>query len=625
MLRSPLALCCLGLAFSLNACVGEVGDLDREGFSPGVLPANIQELCESSAHEFPVVTHWNADADRQEYLAADKPSIYDQPKGPFVPGECNREYRPGMLPDFGSYIADTYSTTTISNERATDFYRGICDTTGVPFDFRRPDAFTSKSQGIGRLQSNSGRVQILHAKIIDGSLATIFLPPNWSFDANQSSYPIVVNGFYDINENVFNETGERWATMTALSGVHERTGVIGVLWNGGGALAARTTNAQAFRQFDSVIDYVAKNFSGDRHRIFMSGGSRGGLTALNMASNPYGYDYTVLFASATASPTLLGEHASLQSTTYPSLLAAVGWSTGFTDSWQTGWTYPACADRPALTGLTAAEAHSYVIVGTPDLAEADALYSPMSARFIEGLKAAGTQLFVTVTAHDAIVPYSTQVKYGMRLLEEKVPVTFEVIARAGHNERKEWGLLGHGPVRFDKMIQQILPHVNAGEAPLPGPALTYYKRNRRTDEFESYIPEGGFFPFSVDTPYKTAPGMRFPVAFVGHPGTEYRLDFHNPDSVLVLSLQGIIPPDLEENQWVDVPPAYPAGDYSMTLQIKKPEGDWQTIPSTNTITGEEAIVRVESEEPNVNGWEARTWAGGPALASGGTSWGFSEY
>jgi hypothetical protein len=145
--------------------------------------------------ELPVVTHWSNETQSYLYLAADAPEICGLASPPFKPGECYYEYNHNFLPDFNTYIADRYAETAITDENAREFITSASIDAGIPFDFLGPDAFTTKKSGIGRLLNQSNRVQILHAKVIDGSLATIILPPNWSYDAANSTYLIIFNDF----------------------------------------------------------------------------------------------------------------------------------------------------------------------------------------------------------------------------------------------------------------------------------------------------------------------------------------------------------------------------------------------------------------------------------------------
>ena len=582
--------------------------------------------------ELPVVTHWSQDTQSFSYMATDTPQIGGQAKPPFTPGGCYYEYNHDFLPDLNHYLADRYAQTPVTDEQAREFVMSASADTGVLVDLLQPDAFTDRDQGWGRLVDRSGTVQILHAQVIDGSLASIILPPNWSTGTAKGAYPIVFNGFYDINANLFSQEGPGWVRMIARSGMKGRTGAIGVLWNGGGATAGRTTNSAAYRQFNAVIDYVARNFGGDRHRILMSGGSRGGLTCVNMASNPYRYDYTVIFIGATATPTLLGEHALLTSTTYPPLLPSTAWSVGLSDSWRTGWNYPSCAGRPHLTGLNGPEAHIKVLTGTASAKEANACHSAMSNKFIQGLKNAGTRVFLTVTGSDNIVPYNTQLKYAYKLLASEIPVQIEILLRGGHTERFVETVIGRKYARIGALLAHVIPLVEGQGLPDFPTSLTYYAADRVTGVMQKLVPAEEMTPFSVDGPYVTARNMRFPLVFVGQPGTVYSLELKNAAGQPVDPFTGVIPAERTITHWYTVPAELPVGTYHYHLRIKKPGHDWIDIADTKTPSGDPAILKVEGEEPNIGPWEALEWCKAPKLAvtedgvpRDNTNWGLTEY
>lgn len=596
--------------------------------------------CDTCRLELPVVTHWSADRQTFEYLASDQPVLVGTSEPPYTPGGCHYEYHGEFLPDYNLYLADRYAQTAIDDETARAFVTAAYEDTGVIIDLLRPDAFTSKDKGLGRLHDSSGAVQILHAKIIDGSLATIILPPNWSAEAEPGTYPIAFNGFYDLNANLFTQEGPLWVRMIATSGLAGRSGAIGVLWNGGGATAGRTTNEAAYRQFNAVISYVAQEFGGNRHRILMSGGSRGGLTAANMASNPYGYDYTVIFAAVTATPTLLGDHALLTSTTYPPLLPSTAWSVGLSDSWRTGWTYPACAGRQHLTGLTGPEAHLYILTKTSKIDEGNAMHSLMGERFLQGLKRAGTRLFLTVTEKDDIVPYNTQAQYAQTLMDLGIPLHIEVLLRGGHTERMVDGAWGETFARRAELVDHVMALVEDGQLPASptrfgaystnGAGPVYYAANRSTGVMEPVTPDDGMAPFSLDVPYVTARGMRYPVVVTGHPGTAYVVTLTDAGGEAVVTRDGVIPPEQTTTYWVAVPENLPVGTYTYGLRIKKPGRDWVTIPETMTPSGDPATLRVDAEEPNIGPWETPAWCAAPKLDAEGvprlnTNWGLTEY
>lgn len=579
----------------------------------------------SAYNELPVVTHWSASTSAQQYLAADQAMIYvEYPDGTYVPGACYPSFAPGLLPDYEHYIGDTWSITAIADSEANTFTRSACTLSGAPVRLLRPDAVNTE-----RVRSRAGAVQIINGLIIDGSLATIILPANWSAAAPAGTYPIVANGFYDLNDNLFHQEGPDLTRLIALSAQSGRTGAIGVLWNGGGAVSSRTLNPKSLDQFNAVVNTVATQYSGDRHRILMFGGSRGGSTALAMASNIKGHDYTVTFVAAAVPPARVGEHSVLQSTTYPGLLAAASWTTGLGDAWRTGWTYPSCAGLPHLTGLTAPQAHLYILTGTSDPMIADLTLSVGGPAFINGLKAAGTHVYLEVGSHDFIVPYAHQVEYGAKLLAAEIPTHADVLIRGGHGARSEPGRVFSrvGLNRLWDALQTYLDPTQTGQRPSVAPGVDFYLVNRATHQIEAFARSDTAFPFTMEIPRYTSRGARFPIVLVGEIGTEWEVAILVPgESVPVLST-GTISSEWKSLLWVDVPADQPLGDHLVGLRIKKPgAASFVTIPSTNTIDGTAAIINVVEVEPNVSGGSA-----GVATLAGqipgfeGTNWGISEY
>jgi acetyl esterase/lipase len=601
-------------------------DNDGDGVADDGLPDC--DSCAPQHHELPLVTHWSEDVNGYRYLAADQIDLYEPYAHgePYEAGRCYYAYRKRQLPDYGRYIGDTYSISKIADGAVISALRQVCRQTGVPIKLFRPDGFEARTRGLGRLRQRPGIVQVLHAKPIDGALATVLLPPNWSAEAASGSYPVVVNGFYDLNDNLVRQEGPALARVIALSGIEGRSGAIGVLWNGGGAIASRTMNRQAYRQFAAIIDWVAENFGGDRYRLLTFGGSRGGVTSMAMASNPHGYDYRVIFAAATVPPTSVGEHAQLQGPTFPQLMHAVGWTTGLADAWREGWTYPACAGRSHLTGLSGPEAHLYLLTGTRDFDRANRELSVMSPPFVEGLGAAATEVYLEVGTHDHIVPYIHQMEYVHVLQRAGVPVQADVLIRAGHATRTENGPIGATKAQINRLIEALLPQVSTAALHAVKPGISYYRVDRNAQRLERFVPPDGLHPFTVEFPYVAVVGERFSVVFFGSPATEYQLDFLDGSAASIASYRGTLPANGKAIVWVDVPPALTPGVYRAQLRIRKPGKAWQAIPATQTPTGAPATTTVVRQAPNGSAGEAAQFFAAPQLERfGGTNWGLSEY
>lgn len=622
------------VAFTLTACAvtSSEGASDDAGLRRGVL----REVCDgldndgngvaddglpgcdvcAPYNELPVLTHYSAAVDGFDPAGTDVPNLLAPFDGkPYTPGACQPFWAGGRMPDFERYIGDTWATAGVSDADANAFLRGQCEKNKVPFRLLRADASVRS-----RLRSKPGAVQVVHSAVIDGSLATIVLPPNWSTAAPPGGYPIVANGFYDQNDNVFRSVGPLMMPLVARSGTEGRTGAIGVIWNAGGTHVTRSAHPRLQEQFAAVMDY-ARQFGGDPDRVLMFGGSRGGGTALMVASNPRGLPYRVRFAAVAAPLVRLGEHTTLQSTTYPGVLASVAYSVGLHDAWHTGWRYPACAGRPHLTGKTAPEAHLYVLTGTTDPDTADRTVSPFADALVAGLVRAGTQVHFETGSHDSIIPYGEQVEYAAKIARAGVPLEAEVLLRAGHFgrplEERTW-----------EALQAYVDPARAGQHPTVRPGITYYRVNREAGALEPFTPDGGVFPVTMDAARWVARGTRFPVMVTGPEGTDWELTITGP-ATPAYQWSGRVPAAMKAVQWIDVPLDQPTGDYVYHLRIRKPgaAGDvWKEIASSGTPDGSTPLLTVVAGEPDVSGDQVASSLRAPGVpAFGATHWGLSEY
>ncbi len=613
--------------YEREACPVSVWDWRYDRVLAPLCQMDLMVDCTAPAQYLPVVTHWRAG--RFEYLGTDPVDLYEQSPildPNYTPGACYPSYKLG-IPDYEDYLCDTYSCVSIPESDARDLLSQLCNWLKVPFQLLPPAPWNGNYPVVQDPASGACRVQIVHGSVVDGSLVTVFLPPNWVADAPEGTYPIVLNSFYDLNDNVFRQHGPALAALVAQSGLGGRRGVIGVLSNGGGGLASRGFDRRMYEVTAETIDWVARRFGGSRYEVITFGGSRGAFTSLAIASNPYGYDYRVLLAVAIAPPTMLGSHALLTSPTFPALFAVLHQDVGLADAWRAGWSYPACAGKPHLTGLSGKEALLSVLTGTSDFAEADRELSLTSDAFIQGLLDAGTQIYLEVTGHDVICPYILQVAYGVALLQAGVPLEAHVMLRNGHQP--------HGTVFFEKLQAAVQALTEPGWRPLgptdPAPqfiepSVHFWTVNRQDGSFAEIHPDT--YPFTFEGPYKVAPGEQYPYVFVGENGTDFELTVERNGQVYQ-SVTGTIT-DGAYIAWQSSPPGPPGGPYEYHLRIRKPGSTgWQEIPRTNTPSGDPAVVWVLDEEPIEEGnWAAADFSApqAPYIQAGTpNSWGLSEY
>jgi hypothetical protein len=504
---------------------------------------------------------------------------------------CYYSYAAGVLPDFDRYITATYSKISISKKKAEDTISDLCNQAHeVPFRVVRPDGDL-----LGRLEVNSNRVQIISGIVLANSFVSIVLPPNWDPSVAEGTYPILAQGFYDVNENLFAAFGEGQmiARMIAESGVDGRTGAIGLIWNGGAGMSSITANDTARLQFAQIVGLVAQYLKGNQHKILMLGGSRGGTTTLMIASNPENYDYTVSFAYAWAPGAKLGTHVRLISPTMPeqSGLGAIG----FADAWKPNWRYPACGLRDYV-GLSAQQANAKLLFGTSDFDRVDREGSPTSERFLKGLKRAQTRVLLDIGSHDSYIPFGTQLEYLYLLRKYKIPTEAQVFVRGGH-----FGDLARVE---EKIWKALLSYVTPGasdEGRQVTSESTRFRQVVRVGEgvLEDFSPEGGIFPFTLEVPKKQF--VTSPVVFMasGHPGTRYEVYVEG-----VLFLAGVIPDSWMSEHYFAGTGDYQPGTYHYTkIRIMKPGSTvWKNLDLRNTPSPDgEPLTTTLLARPN-RGW-----------------------
>lgn len=394
------------------------------------------------------------------------------------------------------------------------------NTWGIPFKLYNPAIGDVAS----RLVQGQPCVQIIHGLEIADSLYTVILPPYWTPSPNR--YPIVVNSQYDINANLFTPgLGSLLPHWIAESGLGGNTGAIGVIWNGGGSVSTATVNNIARHQFASVVDALAgypgwAGVGGDRNRIIMFGGSRGGTATLMIASNPEHRNYRVTYALAASPGTKVGTGSYLISATLPAQLAIGLNQSGFNNAWLPGWTYPA-SGKPSMVGMTADQAFRQLVAGSWDIGTVDWTSSPNSDQFVSGLRDAQTQVVLSMGSHDEYIPYGQAVEYLFKLRAWGVPVEAEIIMRGGHETR---------PGFYDRARLAMLSYVMPGApvawrtAETGNGSIDYWRINRSNNQAEYFANASQIqFPFTLEVPRVMYGGMRIVMMVTGEPGTYYEV------------------------------------------------------------------------------------------------------
>jgi hypothetical protein len=450
-----------------------------------------------------------------------------------------------FLPSTNSYLADSYSHVAIDDQ--TKNYaienRMCADSGGVPFSLYSwtpgvVERVLGETKAGSEIPNNpnpwtgpgTGRVRVLHGLQL-GGFVTVFLPPTWEPGAS-TTYPIVAEAYYDVNENVFKGTGHAQliAKTVAQSGLYDRRGAIGVVWNGGAAIASATANPAAIQQFADVINWVSTFLRGERHNIYMIGRSRGGTAPLILASSGR-TDFTIKHIVAMAFAPKFGSHISSIGATMPAQMVGLAGGTGYSKSWRPGFVY----NGPAGSGITAKEAFSRNVIGDT-LASLDTPSSLTAASLttlgkLNNIAAMNPRVQLLIGSHDEWVQFGNELEYLMQL-RARIAVEGHVVLRGGHLKNAEslsgFSIPGVSDNIGTRFMNAVLGAVDsAAYLPALSPNTVKYYNIAATGAnpgATGIVPvtalnESTELPVTVEVPYKTWAGMPYDIFVTGPNGT----------------------------------------------------------------------------------------------------------
>lgn len=529
-------------------------------------------------------------------------------------------------PSHDRYVAEDFALSGISDLYAVIMSAKILMTTGFPVLYQNYPAVT--------LHENVPFFQVINGiKIIptgyptSPSLITVVLPPFWNSHPVKG-YPVIFTGFYDLNDNVF--LNENICSVSKILGEAYTSGrgqAIAVFWNGGGANASYTFQRSAYEGFKTIFDMTAQYLKADINNIITVGSSRGGITALNAAGNPYGANYTVKYACAHVAPYKAGDENYLMSPlTCPSLASAQSYITGYKYAWQPGWKDP-------QYGAGAQDLSSYIMLGlnSPSVEEANNL-TAISDSFMQTMKTKGTKLFLYSGTHDSFKMFYPHIDLVRKARELGIPVEQLIAYRAGHNDTVSM---------FNKPREMLFAILEGREYNASG---TVHQRKVSGNDwaFENFNPD--HFPFFFEGPRIVMPNAVVNMSVVGEPGSDYKLtltkildtDWNNNKIVttsgpeLVL-MQGVLSQDPEfsyTNMIITVPNtnAIQTGFYVYDLSYKLPgSSTWTKVSRNNVslpIAAPSSILQVINDDiSGISGDELNN----ALSAQRKLSWGLSEY
>ncbi len=593
--------------------------------------------CAAVEHELPVPTHWSEVGRRVSFGAADAFTAFSDPglrSDAYVPGRCYPVYTV-VPPTVDAYVAALHTKVRIDDEVARSWALRACERVGVPIRHVRPVSTGRPAS----LRSGVCEVQVVHALVEEGALFTVLLPPGWRVDDPPGTHPILLWGFYDLHESVFDlydgVPGGGWPDVlleaVADSGRDGGRGVIGVVWNGGGALGSASLNPAFGRQVASIVQRVVRDYGGASQWVVTFGGSRGGVSALRTAVQGAASPFRVVLAIAAVPPTRFGEHAEMVSTTYPGLLGHRAWSVGYADAWREDWRYPSCGAHPELRGATAVEAHRYVLTGYRAEADADAV-SLVSAASLDALRSEGTQIFLQIGEHDFIVPYAHQAEFAYKGLRAGLRMDVAVLLQSGHGALHEVGAPSMAKYGLLLRAAEVLSDPTLD---LSGPVPSFVEAERtryfvaRRDMARHVEVSPSHFPVSVDVPAVAYRDSRLVVSVVAPPSSRYELFVTNPSGGRFRFLEGTLPADDPyEVHILHLAPDTPLGTWTWDARVTLPDGRLLVLPATATRTGAPCTTRLEASMPAVTGGAAQGLAAAPLPADEpfpGQGWGLSGY
>ncbi len=576
--------------------------------------------CAAATHELPVPTHWSEASASVSFGASDA-FVEHAESGlhpdSYVRGRCYPVYSV-VPPTVDAYVAALHTVIRVDDEEARTWATRACERTGVPVRHVRPVRVGRPST----LNEGSCEVQVIHGLVEERALFTVFLPPGWRSDDPPGTHPILLWGFYDLHQSVFDlfdeVLGGGWSDVllevVAASGKDNGRGVIGVVWNGGGALGSASLNPAFGRQVAAIVDRVAQDYGGAPEWVVTLGGSRGGVSALRTAIEGASAPFRVVLAIAAVPPTHIGEHAEMVSTTYPGLLGHRPWTVGYADAWREDWRYPSCGAHPMLRGATAVQAHRFVLTGHRDAAGADStsLVAPAS---IATLRAEETQIFLQIGEHDSIVPYAHQAEFAWKGIHGGLRLDVAVLLQSGHTALHE--TIAPEMAKYE-LLRRVASQLADPSLDLSGPVPRFVEPGRvrffraLRDVARHVEVDPTHLPVSVDVPAIAFLDSRLVVSVVGPPTSRYTLFVTNPDGNRVRLIEDMLPSDDPHKVHIlHLSPDTPLGTWTWDAHFELPDGRELLLPATATRTGAPCTTRLMGAMPAISGGDAQRMAAPP--------------
>jgi predicted esterase len=466
-------------------------------------------------HDLPLLTHYREGVGTV-LAGTDVPQLQNT--------QMETQYRQGQtapvwrtIPGVDDYIGMNYDVSSYPNEQVVSLLNNICQSTGVEYRLLQPGLDVTDSRSLGGVfvpQKAYG--QIIHSLRFRNNLFTVVLPPRW--DPHKVVYPLIINGFYGLNDGLMNQD---LSEMVARTFKENGIGAIGLQWNGGGTYSSRTMSNKPYEDLNEFVSLLVPILRIDAKRVIAYGGSRGAVTALNIASHPAITAFTVRFVRAAVPAADIPLLTNLTGTTFPGLMSVAHFDVGYAGAWKNNFRYP------IDLSLTGSQAHMGVLTGTIDEGILQREFNLISLRKVWNLKERGTEVLLEIGSHDSIVPFVDQVRLMRAYHTAGILVETRINYLLGHGsvaDVHEIVVRAARQVSLESHGQKKVPLVRAGQV-----VATILEEDG--GQPVPYILKDGALPLTVEMPRYMHNEINAHIIATGTPGRSYRLLFAYHDGL----------------------------------------------------------------------------------------------
>jgi len=483
-------------------------------------------------------------------------------------------------PGYERYMGENFATSGVSEAAAIWLSNLILEETGFPLQHRNSSALNNSSPD---LLESAPLFQIVHAHIVrhddpdtlgrEDSLATFILPPLWEKSPAQA-YPVIFTGFYDIHGTTFNQNiiKTRLKTQASIFNEHNQ-GIVGILWNGGGASGSLTFQRSAYDNVAKLFSEAQNMLTIDVERIVMQGGSRGGGTALAMAANPYHNSYKVPYVLVSNPQTQPSQNIDGANPTYALVTGSMPFYLGYKNAWKPGWTLPGSPD------IDQSMLWKTQLFGRSETQTIKDQHEPGSPNFINALKDKGTKIVLHTATHDVSKPFMHMTRFVQKVRDAQIPIQMNIHYRFGH---------GHA-LNLKPDVVPLLKKLLGDNTPFSEETV-HIRRQSAAEHTQGVVFDPEERPLVVEAPLLFGSGQFASMILLGEPGT--LIEFHagslGEEKHLLLSTK--LEADAGEGfAWHHLPLYGPQANplkifsYEITYSIDAGQS-WQTLGSQSTAT-----------------------------------------